>query len=178
MTISGRPGPVFVSARSWVEVVTDGQSAYPPWCRAPLRSPWPDFSFSFLLPDTFFALRLEVEVTLWLTLSQSVCLVIEYPCGTCDGMLLSEICCLVSVGRPLWREDGSAICSVITEWSESLRSRNHTLLSPPRLLQPGGPGFRIYIPQEHVILPGTGFPLRRLLRLAGLRWRYSNPPGA
>jgi hypothetical protein len=24
--------------------------------------------------------------------------------------------------------------------------------------------------------PGTEFPLRRLLRLAGLRWRYSNPP--
>jgi hypothetical protein len=23
---------------------------------------------------------------------------------------------------------------------------------------------------------GTGFPFRRLLRLAGLRWRYSNPP--
>jgi hypothetical protein len=24
--------------------------------------------------------------------------------------------------------------------------------------------------------PGTGFPFRRLLRLAGLLWRYSNPP--
>jgi hypothetical protein len=24
--------------------------------------------------------------------------------------------------------------------------------------------------------PGTGFPFRRLLRLAGLRWRYSTPP--
>jgi hypothetical protein len=24
--------------------------------------------------------------------------------------------------------------------------------------------------------PGTGFPFRSLLRLAGLRWRYSNPP--
>jgi hypothetical protein len=24
--------------------------------------------------------------------------------------------------------------------------------------------------------PGTGFPFRRLLRLAGLRWRYLNPP--
>jgi hypothetical protein len=24
--------------------------------------------------------------------------------------------------------------------------------------------------------PGTGFPFRRLLQLAGLRWRYSNPP--
>jgi hypothetical protein len=45
--------------------------------------------------------------------------------------------------------------------------------------QPGRPCSRIYIPQEQggpVIPPGTGFPLRRLLRLAGLRWRYSNPP--
>jgi hypothetical protein len=45
------------------------------------------------------------EVTLRLTVSQSVCLGIEHPCGTCDhillpvGMLLSEICGLVSVGR-------------------------------------------------------------------------------
>jgi hypothetical protein len=117
--------------------------------------------------------------------SQSVCLGIEYPCGTCDqilfpfGMLLSEICNLVSVRRCLWREDGPAICGVITQWSESLRTRNHTLLSRLRLPQPGGPGSRIYIPQEQggtVIPPGTGFPLSRLLRLAGLRWRYSNPP--
>jgi hypothetical protein len=92
---------------------------------------------------------------------------------------LSECCCLVSVGRPLWWEDGSAICSVITQWSESRRTRNHTLLSQLRLPQPGGPGSCIYIPQEQggpVIPSGTGFPLRRLLRLAGLRWRYSNPP--
>jgi hypothetical protein len=78
------------------------------------------------------------------TKSQSVCLGIEHPSGTYDqillavGMLLSEICGLVSVGRPLWREDGSAICSVITRWSESLRIRNLTLLSHLRLPQPGG----------------------------------------
>jgi hypothetical protein len=98
--------------------------------------------------------------------SQSVRLGIEYPCGTCDqilhpvGMLLSEICCLVSAGRPLWREDGSTICSVITQWSESRRTRNHILLSHLRLPQPGGPGSRIYIPQEPggpVTLPGTEF---------------------
>jgi hypothetical protein len=109
------------------------------------------------------------------SVGQSVCLGIEHPCGTCDqillpvGMLLSEICGLLSIGRPLWREDGSSIYSVITQWSESLRTRNHTLLSHLRLPQPGGPGSRIYIPQEQigpVIPPGTGFPLRRLLRLA------------
>jgi hypothetical protein len=51
--------------------------------------------------------------------------------------------------------------------------------SDSRLPQPGGPGPRIHIPQEQggpVILPGIGFPFRRLLRLAGLRCKYSNPP--
>jgi hypothetical protein len=64
------------------------------------------------------------------------------------GMFLYEIYGLVSVGRPLWREDGSAICSVITQWCESRRTHNHTLLFHLRLLKPGGPGSRIYIPQE------------------------------
>jgi hypothetical protein len=46
-----------------------------------------------------------------------------------------------------------------------------------RLPQPGGPGPRIFIPQEQggpVIPPGTEFPFRRFLRLAGRRWRYSS----
>jgi hypothetical protein len=63
----------------------------------------------------------------------------------------------------------SEICGVITQWSESSGTRNHTLLSHLRLPQPGGPGPRIYIAQEQggpVIPPGTGFPLNRLLRLA------------
>jgi hypothetical protein len=94
-------------------------------------------------------------------------------------MLLSEICSLVSVRRPLWQEDGSAICIVITQWSESLRTRNHTFLSHLRLPQPGGPGSRIYIPQEQggpVKPPGTGIPLHRPLRFAGIRRRYFNCP--
>jgi hypothetical protein len=52
-------------------------------------------------------------------------------------------------------------------------------VSDSRVPQPGGPGPRIYIPQEQrgpVIPPGTGFPLHHLLRLAGLRWRCSTPP--
>jgi hypothetical protein len=55
----------------------------------------------------------------------------------------------------------------------------HFTVSDSRLHQPGGPGPRIYIPQERggpVMPPGTGFPFRRLPRLAGLRWRYSTPP--
>jgi hypothetical protein len=49
-----------------------------------------------------------------------------------------------------------------------------------RLPQPGGSGPRKYIPQEQdgaVIPPSTGFPFRRLLPLAGLRWRYSKREG-
>jgi hypothetical protein len=63
--------------------------------------------------------------------------------------------------------------------SKSSRIQDHILLSHLRHPQPGGPGSCIYIPQEQgdpVIPSGTGFPFRRLLRLAGLRWRYSNPP--
>jgi hypothetical protein len=99
------------------------------------------------------------------TESLSVCLGIERPWGTCDqillpvGMLLSQIFGLVYLGSPLWREDWSRICSAITQWSESRRTRNHTLLSHLRLPQPGGPGSRIYIPQEQgspVIPTGTG----------------------
>jgi hypothetical protein len=77
-----------------------------------------------------------------------------------------------------WREDGSAICSVITQWFESCRTRNHTLLSR---LRPTNLALQVlmYIPQDPVgpyINLGTGYPLRCLLRLAGLRWWYSNPP--
>jgi hypothetical protein len=87
---------------------------------------------------------------------------------------LSECCCLKFAvlylwGRPLRREDWSAICNVITHWSESLRTRNHALLSHLRLPQPGGPGSRIYIPRNRVAQLYAR-------ALAGLRWRYSNPP--
>jgi hypothetical protein len=57
-------------------------------------------------------------------------------------MLLSERCGLVSVERPLWREDESATCSAITQLFESRRTRNHTLLFYLRLPQPEGPSSR------------------------------------
>jgi hypothetical protein len=59
-----------------------------------------------------------------------------------------------------------------------LRFESRTL-SDLRLPQRGGPGPRICIPQEQgspVIPAGTGFPFRRLLRLAGLRCKYLAPP--
>jgi hypothetical protein len=97
---------------------------------------------------------------------------------------LSECCCQKFAVLFLWsaltdEERGSAICSVITQWSESRRTRNHTLLSHLRLPQPGGSGSHIYIPQGTgwpSYTSGIGLPLCCLLRLAWLWWRYSNPP--
>jgi hypothetical protein len=71
--------------------------------------------------------KVEVEVTLRLTASQSVWLGAEPTLGLVTRYyFLSESCGLVSMGRPLSREDGSAVCSAITQWSESRRTRNHT----------------------------------------------------
>jgi hypothetical protein len=71
------------------------------------------------------------------------------------------------------------LTSAVLLGSESRGTKNYTVLSTfLRLFQPEGQGPRIYIPQEQggpVIPPGTGFPFRRLLRIAALRWRYSNP---
>jgi hypothetical protein len=86
----------------------------------------------------------KVKVTLWLTVGQSVsmswCQAHSWTHDQIITSFLSEICCPFSVGRPLWREDGSAVCSAITQWPESRRTHNHTLLSHLRLPQPGGPG--------------------------------------
>jgi hypothetical protein len=100
----------------------------------------------------------EIQVTLRLTVgrsfsrsvSQSVSLGIEHSYGTCDQILLR-------VGMFL-----SEIYSVVTQWSELRRTCNHSLLSHLRLSQPGGPGSRIYIPQEQggpVIPPGSGLAI-------------------
>jgi hypothetical protein len=118
----------------------------------------------------------KVEVTLQLTVSMAWC---RAHSGTCDQIFLSESCSLLSVGWLIWWEDRSAICSAITQWSESHRICNHALLSHLKLPQPGRPGSHIYIPQEQggpVIPPCTVFPFHRLLWLTGLQWRYSNLP--
>jgi hypothetical protein len=75
--------------------------------------------------------------------------------GTCDqillpvGRFLFESCGLVSVEHPSWREDGSAVCKfAVQSLSCPSRAEPVTLLSHLRLPKPGGPGSRIYIPQE------------------------------
>jgi hypothetical protein len=56
-------------------------------------------------------------------------------------------------------------------------SWSYFTVSGSGLPQPGGPGPRIYIPQNHggpVIPSDTGSAFRHHLRLLWLRWRYSN----
>jgi hypothetical protein len=61
-----------------------------------------------------------------------------------------------------------------------LRSESRILLSQIRDSPNLEGQVPIFIsPRNSVALlypPGSGFPFRRLLRLAGLRWRYSKPP--
>jgi hypothetical protein len=77
---------------------------------------------------------------------------------------------ILHVRRPLWRENRSVICSAITHWLGSHRTRNHILLSHLRLPQTGGPGplthiphtsfrfrFRLFCDQQSVCL-GVGSP--------------------
>jgi hypothetical protein len=104
-----------------------------------------------------------------------------------DFSFLSDNCGFLDVVHPLWREDGSVIYSYNCFWAlpEQLLS-GPSSAEPVTILyyliweaQPGWPGSCIYIPREQggpVILLGTEFPFRRLLQLAGLRWRFSNPP--
>jgi hypothetical protein len=61
-----------------------------------------------------------------------------------EWQFLSSSCKALSLGYVRVR----IISSAITHWFESHRTHNHTLLFHLRLPQPGGPGPRIYIPQE------------------------------
>jgi hypothetical protein len=86
-----------------------------------------------------FRYLVKVKVTLRLTVSQSVCLGVEPTLAfVARYYVLSEGFCLVSMECSLWWEDGSAICSAITERAELRRTRNDTLLSHLRLPLPGG----------------------------------------
>jgi hypothetical protein len=129
----------------------------------------------------------RVRITLRLTVSQYVMSI--RLCVGSSSVAHNQICITVGdlrsscCGRPLWREDRSAIYSYTYNSLSLSGSSSAELITSYCLIwdspQPGGPGPRIYNPQEQggtVIPPGIGFPLLRLLRLAELFWRYSNPP--
>jgi hypothetical protein len=129
----------------------------------------------------------EVEVNLRLIESRPVCLGVRRPSGTRDqfffllGIFFRQlrVCYFVVPSLTRGRVCNSlyncfwAFARAVTLRAKSRRTHGNILLSHLRLPQPGGPGPRIYIPQEQggpVIPPDTGFPFCRLLRLTGLRW--------
>jgi hypothetical protein len=106
--------------------------------------------------------EVKVKVTLQLTVSQSVSLGVEPHLGLMTRYLAITIWQLQSCfcGAPSLKRGRVclfymllALASVVFLGSESLGTRDHILLS------------QIW-----------DFRFRRLLRLAGLRWRYSKPP--
>jgi hypothetical protein len=127
-------------------------------------------------------LKSTEEVILWLTVSHfflSGCEALPLGPVTRFWIFFSPAISVLSWGCPFWQDDRSAVCSAVSHWLKSCRTHNRILLSHMRLLQPGGPGPCIHIPQEQngaVKSPGIGFPIWRLLQLAGLQQRYSNPP--
>jgi hypothetical protein len=129
----------------------------------------------------------QVQITLWPTVSRSVCLGV----GSITtifitvGHLLSLCFRAPSLTKGL-------VCNLLIQFAATLRPSlselmitsycliwDHILLSHTRLPQPGGPGPCIYIPQEQSVSdipPGTEFPFLWLLRLVRLQWKYSIPP--
>jgi hypothetical protein len=130
-------------------------------------------------PTEFSLVEAEVEVNLRLTVSQSVSMSwhrahlwdLRPDITSCPNVAVSNLLCCFCGALSLKR---GRICNLQCNHLivRVPQNPNHTLLSHLRLFQPGGPGSRIYIPQEQggpVIPPGTGFPLPRLLRPAGRR---------
>jgi hypothetical protein len=86
------------------------------------------------------------ELILWPTVNRPIRLSVAHPFGA-HNHIFYFFCwanaLLLVLGRPLWREDGSVICSAMCR----RRTHNRALLSHLRLIR---------------------FPFRRLLRLAGI----------
>jgi hypothetical protein len=106
-----------------------------------------------------------------------VCLGVKHPSGAQTTVRQSRVCWCEA---PFMTRGQVCRLQLLLAFASAvpLDSWPYLTVSDSRLPQPEGPGPRIYIPQEKdvtVIHPGTGFPFRRLLRLTGLRGRYSNP---
>jgi hypothetical protein len=149
------------------------QSILTPWClflRAVLKCPLTSkagywlplvLPFDCLLLPLWLELSLSLSLILRPTVSRPVWLGIKHPSGAYDQIFSTvDSYGLVLCGPPsLTRRRVCLLymllahASAVFPRSESLRTRDHLLLSQ-----------------------SWDFPFRRLLRLAGSRWRYSTPP--
>jgi hypothetical protein len=170
------PGHCFVATTGYHSLALASDSE--PVC---LRTP---VQFSKLL----LVLDSRVKVILRQTVSGPVCLCVTPPSEAQDQIFITVRqlrvwwCGALSLTRGwVWRlQLLLALASVVIPESESRGTHDHILLSqletpPTWCARPT----HIYIPKEQgapVIPPGIGFPIRRLLRIIGLRWRYSNLP--
>jgi hypothetical protein len=126
----------------------------------------------------------EVEVNLRPTVSRPVCPGVRRPSETFDQFFFLleisfrqlRICYFVAPSLTRGRVCNLLVqlllglARAVTLGLKSRRTHGHIFLSHLSLLQPGGPGSRIYIPQDQggpVIPPGTRLLFCRLLRLAG-----------
>jgi hypothetical protein len=126
--------------------------------------------------------KYQVQVILQPTVSRSVHLSVGPPSGANNQIFIPVghfRCSCVASFPTRGRVSNLLVQFTVTLRSKSRRTHDHILLPRLRLPQSGGQGPCIYIPQGQGgpdIPPGTVFPFCRLLRLTGLRWRYSNPP--
>jgi hypothetical protein len=137
-------------------------------------------------PLIFFEVKIEVEVNLLQNVSRPVCLCIGLPTGAHD-----QICFSWKL-RVSWRGAPSLMRELICSLLWALLEQSLSGPSPTELMTifyyliwgtpdlegqvlvfiwypPPGKGWPSYT-------PGHWVPFRRHLRLAGLRWSYSNPP--
>jgi hypothetical protein len=135
-----------------------------PFCRL-LRLAWSRWRYSTSPPHgklvNTLLNQVKVKVILRPTVSRPVCLETKHPFGVYGHILIIvwqlRVCRFgapsLTRGRVCRLQLLLALASAVIFWSESRRTRGHILLTQIR-----------------------DFPFRRLLRLAGSRWRYSTSP--